>query len=844
MKRPLMTLLGLFLLGLLAGSIQSEMIIIPILAAAGIMWRSICHLAKKQVNGILLLFLFALGYLWNCGVRTQLEEELDRLPAEGEEVVLTGTVTDVRKDSCILKIGAGRILVRFQEENFLLGEASEEERDMTGGASEEKGAVSDGILEEEQILPDGDSRKESILPGRGLRVEGIMESLQGETNPGGFDSKTYYESEGVIACVRAESIHTRQEGDRWLSLLLSGIREKAKEAIGRILPEREAGVLSAMLLGERTGLDRELKELYQKNGIAHILAISGLHVSLLGAGLMFLLIFFGLSRWKASGISILFLVLYGLMTGFSPATLRAVIMQSSVQLAGVFRRVSDMPTAMTLSLFLILLLEPYRITSSGMLMSFLAAAAVAAQQQLFDCIFRKDRFLSVPRKLRRRVKILAGSVLMSFLIQLFLLPVMMRDYYCMTPYSPLLNLLVVPLLTVAVGSGALGMLVALIPGLAGVGTVLALPCRGILMLYEWLCRTMVNIPGQEIVTGHISDLEMLCMMLFSVGAVALLIHFLRGRHRMRTGGLRSWKMRKEMSEKRVEEKGLFSGRMRKGRRYAAALVGTACCTALFTGYGILRNHFRRELVFFYVGQGDGCLLHTESGTILMDFGSSSRTAPGEDILIPGLRYYGITRVDLAVLSHTDIDHTNAVQELLEKGEDLGITTSAIALAEGTLPGENREYLLAAAEKSGTSVVWLSAGDELALGKDVKLEVLYPGQGETGEGNDFSLVLMLSAADQHILFTGDIGAETEEKLCRLLEDHPHPDILKVAHHGSAYSSSEIFLKTVRKPGAVAIISCGRNNIYGHPASSTLQRLQDAGYRTLRTDRNGAVIVELP
>ena len=881
-----MTLLGLFLLGLLAGTLTEYMIGIPILASAGIIWRSTGHTAKKLIHGLLLLFLFALGYLWSCGVKDQLTQELDALPQEGEKVLLTGTITDVGTKTCILQIGAGKILIRLPEEG-------------------------------------------EYLPGCGLRVEGEMISLQAESNPGGFDSKTYYESEGVIACVRAKRTELWEQGDRWFIKCLSRIREAAKTAIYRVLPEKEAGVLSAMLLGERAGLDQELKELYRRNGIAHILAISGLHVSLLGAALTGFLLLIGFSRRRAAGVSIVFLFLYGLMTGFSPATLRAVLMQTSVQLAGIFRRISDMPTAMTLSMFLILLFEPYRITSSGMLMSFLAAAAVASQQKIYDLLFQTERFLRLSLKFRRPMKALTGSVLLSMLIQLFLLPVMLRDYYCITPYAPVLNLLVVPLLTLAVGSGALGMILAIPPWSAWPGRIAALPCRGILTFYEWVCRGMMKVPGQEIITGHISDEEMVGMMLFTAGLVAVILYYLKKSRNRSAGGNCEGRPLKKNS-------GLLKKRM---KNYGAVLFCIVFCSVVFAGYAALRNHFRRVCVFFDVGQGDGCLIHTEDGNLLMDFGSTSKDEPGEKILIPGLRYYGITQVDLAVLSHTDADHVNGVRELLEEGEEYGIHVSRIGLAAGTVTGEadgkevpggilaagavTREAdgievpggilaaravtgeadgievpggilaagavtgeadgkevpggilaagtvtgeadgievagsepttgdekggeggkILAAAYKAGASIVWLSAGDVINLGEDTGMEVLYPARGNTGEGNEFSLVILLSVSGKHILFTGDIGAETEKELISILQEYPKTDVLKVAHHGSAYSSSEEFLKTIQQPGSVAVISCGRKNIYGHPAESTLKRLKEAGFHILRTDRNGAVILDLP
>jgi competence protein ComEC len=220
--------------------------------------------------------------------------------------------------------------------------------------------------------------------------------------------------------------------------------------------------MAAMLLGERSGVDAELKELYRRSGIAHILAISGMHVSLIGAAVLAILLRLGLSRRTAAVVSIILMFFYGLLTGFAPATLRAVWMLTAVNLSGVFRRTADLPTSAGLSMFLILMVQPYRISSTGMLMSFLSVAGVVAGAALYERIFGRNRFMSVPVRLRSGVKRLVGGLLFGLTIQLFLLPVVLREYFAVTSYGLLLNLIVIPLLSVAVASGVTALLISLL----------------------------------------------------------------------------------------------------------------------------------------------------------------------------------------------------------------------------------------------------------------------------------------------------------------------------------------------------------------------------------------------
>lgn len=812
MKRPLLTFLGLFLLGELAGQWLEENIPYSLgaaLAAAGIVWRSNRRIvtAKSRYQWLLLL-LFALGALWSYGVRQQMlsrEAVASDAAAAGKALSLEGVITEEREYAFLLRTEAGTLRVRGE-------------------------------------LP------EDLRVGDRIRITGVPERIQAATNPGAFDNAAYAESEGIHWQVTAEEIVlTKRNGD-WFLGMLDRIRSACREKVEELLPKKEAGILLAMLLGERAGVDKELKELYRQSGIAHVLAISGLHVSLIGAALMALCSLLPISGRKRGALTILFLLLYGALTGFSPSTLRAIWMLSAVCFGRMLRRTSDLPTSAGGALFLILLIQPYRVTSSGMLMSFLAVAGIVAGDSCYRAIFDRERFLFLPTRLRGPFKRLMGMILLSLMLQLFLEPVMLRDYYSVTPYSPLVNLLIVPLLTAAVMSGAVGLLLSFLPGFWNLAEAALLPCRGILRLYEGICRAVSHIPGHEILTGGIGETEALIAIPLILAVVYVIWRLLRGRKR-------------------------------KDRKWSAYLLTLLLITAFYLAgalYASLRNRWAGRIIFLDVGQGDGCIVHTKNGTdLLFDCGSSSKETVGTDVLIPALRYYGIRELDGVFLSHSDTDHISGVQQLLEQGELYGIRVDRILLGAGTVEDENLKRLSEAAEAAGTKVHFLRAGDALVSG-ETTVRVLLPREGESGEGNDYSMVNCLTVPGCSVLFTGDIGAEREAELAEILREaeertannSPEEDaetsadvvrILKVPHHGSRFSSSEQLLSLFEASDTpiaesnvpiaasnapIAVISCGRRNIYGHPAGETLERLEKAGFTIYRTDQNGAVIVELP
>ncbi len=248
-----------------------------------------------------------------------------------------------------------------------------------------------------------------------------------------------------------------------------------------------------------------------------------------------------------------------------------------------------------------------------------------------------------------------------------------------------------------------------------------------------------------------------------------------------------------------------------------------------------------------MGQGDGIFLTDGAGTrVMIDGGSSSESSVGTYEIEPFLKYHGIKKIDVWILTHGDSDHYSGLLELLEGGYQVNY----LLLAEAMPRDETWEKLDSAALENGTEVVYVTAGDGIAL-KDCEMTCLYPaaedGSGAAGEeetkiaeedANEFSQVWLLEKGDMSVMFTGDLGEEQERIM---LEREALSDcaVLKVAHHGSKYSSCAEFLEAVSPE--YAVISCGANNIYGHPAQETLDRLADAGCEIYQTSQCGQITV---
>lgn len=265
---------------------------------------------------------------------------------------------------------------------------------------------------------------------------------------------------------------------------------------------------------------------------------------------------------------------------------------------------------------------------------------------------------------------------------------------------------------------------------------------------------------------------------------------------------------------------------------------------MITGILILGFHPAGDLkvTCLDVGQGDGILVETpDNHHFLIDGGSSSQSDLGRYCLLPALKSQGISYLDGLFISHTDKDHISGAKELLEYMGN-GLTTiraGYLVLPSWAEKPEAWEELSDAAQKAGIKIVTGKKGDELHCGL-VSFSILWPEKNATGKDvNEEAMVMELSFGEFQMLFTGDIGADTEKKLLAsgILKD---VDCLKVGHHGSRYSTTEAFLEKIKPE--LAIISCSSTNTYGHPSPETVERLEAAGSQVEYTMESGAITVE--
>ena len=680
--------------------------------------------------------------------------------------------------------------------------------------------------------------------GSRVTLSGKASLPEPATNPGQYDAqKASYARHTYLKLSDVTLKGTDQKHGNLFLNALAFLRLSLRKGAEQVFGSRNSSLISAIVLGDRSGLDAETRQLFQDGGILHVLAVSSLHVTLLGLTLYQILRRLRQSFLVSALASGFLVVSYCLMTGSSYSAIRAGVMFLLWLGAQVTGRTFDRLTALGAAAILILIRQPLALTDAGFLLSFGCILSLALLEPVFSDIWNPRHALS--RRLSGALALQAG-----------VLPCVLWFYCQTTPYGILVGLIVLPSMSLVMFFGTIGILAGLLIPLGSFFLTSARlaggPCGYLLDLFRLLCRLAQRLPGDVLITGRPPVWKMVlyyvCLLSF-----CLII--------------------------RLPDRKTFLKNRKKIRLLHAGVL-----LSLFLLMLIQRKPAFR-FTCLDVGQGSCALVEQDGLTMLFDCGSSSVKDVWRRRVEPALKFYGISHIDLLFLSHADGDHISGAQELLSgmhgmlpgaacfrrmppegissaQTGDLtlvqrfsaaqagGIRIERILLPQTdvTPDGPGMTEVIAAARRFNIPVSTVSEGAEFQHGQ-LHLRVLSPSPGRmTGADNEDCIVLSLSWKNIRILFTGDLEKEGEEKFTRAYQDaalfspprgHSETNsrtILLAGHHGSRNATSEGFLSLVRPD--LVLISCGRNNRYGHPAAAMLKRLEDRGLPCFRTDQSGA------
>ncbi|WP_400164123.1 DNA internalization-related competence protein ComEC/Rec2 [Brevibacillus sp. TJ4] len=558
--------------------------------------------------------------------------------------------------------------------------------------------------------------------------------------------------------------------------------------------QEAAGYMKSLLLGLQHEASPDLSDMYAKLGLSHILAISGLHVTLVSSMFLWLLERSGINRKWALLVTVLLLIGYVLLVGASASAVRSGLMGGVGLVCQAFRRHLDGREVWAGALLAMLAVNPFFLWQIGFQLSFAVTLGL---------IVFVPYCLQVGQRLPAWLR---ASIAVTFVAQVVSFPFLVYHFHLFSPLSWLVNLVATPLLSaIVLPMGYTGLLLGLIhPALSTWPVLIAT------QLLHWLHKPLFALQEMNVPFTHWPHPDWWWLILY-----ALFLSFL------------PW----------LWERGYHRKRDMLG--YALLFfVLLVLARQPFSGDGVVR------ITFLDVGQGDSIVVEVGTKKVyLMDAGGNpawpSREAwrekrdpfdPGKNIVLPFLRSRGIDHIDTVVMTHGDLDHIGGMKALLPH------FSFGQVFVNGRLAQAAEREIVQRFWQRSIPVLTGKSGDRWTDLPGVEWEWLYPdGQRSEGSENDASVVLKLTAYGTTVLFTGDIEKDGEEQL--LMRGLSNADIVKVAHHGSKTSSTDSFLAATQP--AFAVISAGQNNRYGHPAPDVIERLEQFGSSIYRTDRDGAI-----
>lgn len=647
-------------------------------------------------------------------------------------------------------------------------------------------------------VKDNENNMLDLQTGRYISAIGEWSDFSIATNEGGFDEKSYYYSLGIQGKMMVSEYRTlKGEGVENLILnRLYRLKLKLSENLSKVAEAKYAGIYQGILLGDKSNIESSILDIYRLSGISHILSISGLHISLIGY-----FIYKNLRRYRGFLFSVVIsdtiIIAYSYMIGAGFSTKRAVIMFIISMFAKLCGRTYDLISALSLSAIWILAESPMAINNTGFLLSFLAIIGICPLA------------VWVTDFLNSEIKII-DSVSKSFFtcvsVNVMLLPVLINSYNEMSLYSPVINIIILSFVSVMVGLGFAGLIISFIS--VGLGKIIIYGGCKILDIYEFICEIMGRLPNSLII---VSDREICRIIIYYV----FIVIFMAG----------IWFLHKK-------------SKLKLWKKYIFVVINLVLIFILIT----YTNYSETEIKMLDVGQGDSIFISNKGQSILIDAGSSSEKEVVEYIILPFLKSNGISKIDYLILTHSDSDHANGFKELLEyevNGKNYVKNLIMPDISEDVKDDLYRE-IDSTAKKQKINVIYFAKGDSLMFG-NMGIKCLWPiRNAENMDKNFLSMVLKLTKGEFSILFTGDLTKEAEKALLDMDEDFlQDTDILKVAHHGSNDSSCRKFLEEVSSD--VSLISCGRDNSYGHPGEETIKRLTEIGNDIYVTTASGQVSI---
>ncbi|KGR74507.1 competence protein ComE [Ureibacillus sinduriensis BLB-1 = JCM 15800] len=628
-----------------------------------------------------------------------------------------------------------------------------------------------------------DYQKQSLVGNRYLVTGEVVEPYQ-PNHDYAFNMSNYLKSKGSLGIVEVTNWNFEGKSQS-LYQKIAKQRFNVKRHIEESFPPSLVAEAQALIIGLQENVDEHTTRAYQKLGITHLFAISGLHIAIVAFIFFQGLLRLGVRRELASGVLLVVLPIYAVLAGGAPSVWRAVMVVELIMISRLRGKLAA-DDALSISFILFVLLQPWSVYQIGFQLSYLATASLIFSSRLIN----------------RHPSWIIQSFLITFVSQLLVYPLLLFQFYELSLSSLIVNIFFVPLFSFII-----------------------LPINLILLAISYIAEPLTNLlfqlyePSRAALTAFIDILQGIPYQMWTPGKPPLTLIA-------------------------IAYIGVFATFYLLDRRSKLLkVISVLLLPALIVHYG---GKLTNDLIitFINVGQGDCILveLPLKSEVYLIDSGgvlrfneegwknSRNPYEVGRDIVVPFLKGKGIQKIDKLILTHADSDHVEGAEEIVQE-----IQIGEIHISPGSYKKDVMNDLVIESERRNIPIIeqianvsWNKAGFTFTY--------LWPNE-TTYEGNNDSLVLYVTSDRFEGLFMGDVEEEGEESIIRQYPSLAHIDVLKAGHHGSKTSSSEVFLERI-KP-AITIFSAGEGNRYGHPHKEVVERFQELGLPTFTTGEDGTI-----
>lgn len=656
------------------------------------------------------------------------------------------------------------------------------------------------VKKEEKLLSYGDK----------IIIKGNFEEASSARNEGGFDYKQYLKSKnvyGIISVDKKDIKLIKKNNVDVIDLLANKVSNSMKIKIEQNLSNETSKLLSGILIGNKNNLQKEIQEDFRNSSLSHVLAISGMHVSYIMLGITFVINKMKFNKKISKIITIFILLFFIILTGKTASVTRACFMSSYIILASLFHKKAHVLASISISLLIILIINPYLILDIGLQLSYGGTIGIVLIYPILKKLKKKkedknSKFKKIIHKVKEKI---LDIILITISANLVIFPIVLFHYNTISFTFIISNLLISPIIGIIIILGFISVFASYI--ISPISKVMFLILQTFLNLLIKIAHFCAELPFSKV---YFPTPKIYVIIIYYVFLIFIILE-----------------RNKIIVIKKINKK--------------IIIIFVIIIIILNLILNFIPKTF--TISFIDVGQGDSMLISTPKGKKILIDGGGSRDEEsfniGKQTLIPYLLNKGITKLDYILISHFDSDHVGGILSVLEE-----LKVEKVIICEQE-ENENYRRFKEIVKNKKIKVYVVKKGDNVKIEENILLNILWPKDEKIKENaiNNNSIVAKLNYKSFSILLTGDIEKIAENEILKEYENSNilNANILKVAHHGSKSSSINEFLEKVKPQ--IALIGVGEENTFGHPNEGVLKRLENINTKIYRTDKKGEITIKI-